>query len=266
MTYSAIESSVNQGAPIELYLFVRGTQEWYFSSCANSVTYLTKEFEPTSIRRDRVKQDTDPFKNDLRVTFPRENEFANEFLNYAPEQVTTLTIYRGHAGDSEFISYWKGRIIGAEISGNEITINCESVFTSIRRPGLRAVFEYTCRHSLYGVNCRASASSYEISGNVSSISSDGLTIEIPESSSTDGYYTGGIFSFGSTSRFIISHTGINIVLSRPINGLIIGDACKIYPGCNHARDTCKNKFNNLDNYGGFPWIPTRNPFDGSSIV
>ena len=119
---------------------------------------------------------------------------------------------------------------------------------------------------MYGVNCKASATSYEVTGNVSSVSADGLTIEVPESSSSDGYFTGGIFTFGSTSRFIINHTGINIVLSRPINGLITGDSCKIYPGCDHALATCKNKFNNLDNYGGFPWIPTRNPFDGSSIV
>jgi len=41
---------------------------------------------------------------------------------------------------------------------------------------------------------------------------------------------------------------------------------KIYPGCDRVRATCESKFDNLDNFGGFPWIPTKNPFGGSSIV
>ena len=38
------------------------------------------------------------------------------------------------------------------------------------------------------------------------------------------------------------------------------------PGCDLRRDTCAAKFGNLLNFGGFPDIPGRNPFGGTSIV
>ena len=44
------------------------------------------------------------------------------------------------------------------------------------------------------------------------------------------------------------------------------DLHQIAPGCDLRRDTCKAKFGNLLNFGGFPDIPGRNPFGGTSIV
>ena len=41
---------------------------------------------------------------------------------------------------------------------------------------------------------------------------------------------------------------------------------EIARGCDLRRDTCAAKFGNLDNFGGFPDIPGRNPFGGTSIV
>ena len=56
-----------------------------------------------------------------------------------------------------------------------------------------------------------------------------------------------------------------LTLSRAVPGLLTGAAITLYPGCDHTRATCAAKFANLDNFGGFPWIPTRNPFDGGSL-
>jgi len=35
-----------------------------------------------------------------------------------------------------------------------------------------------------------------------------------------------------------------------------GDVFKVYPGCNKRQDTCKNKFNNIVHFRGFPYIPS----------
>jgi uncharacterized phage protein (TIGR02218 family) len=34
-----------------------------------------------------------------------------------------------------------------------------------------------------------------------------------------------------------------------------GDAFTAWPGCDRALSTCRNKFNNIGNFRGFPWIP-----------
>ena len=40
----------------------------------------------------------------------------------------------------------------------------------------------------------------------------------------------------------------------------------LYPGCDRSRSRCVARFNNLARKGSFPFIPIRNPFDGSSIA
>jgi uncharacterized phage protein (TIGR02218 family) len=268
MSYLSVENSINQSEPVELYEFQRGNTTWLYASCAQPVVYNTRIYQPSPIQRDRVKQSTDAFKNDIKITLPRDDELSQQFLGFAPDDITTLNIYRGHYYDNNFIVYWKGRIIGAEVSGNEVVINCESVFTSIRRPGLRAVFEYSCRHVLYGNACRAAPSAFEISGVIADIRDSGLTIEtLAAGSVPSGYFTGGMIGqLTGIRRFITAHSGFNLTLSRPLTQLSIGSNIKLYPGCDHSKSTCNNKFNNLDNFGGFPYIPIRNPFDGGSIV
>lgn len=267
MSYATRESSTAQGAPVELYEFRQGVERWTYCSAAESVLHAGMTFQPAAIERDRVKQTTDAFKNDLRITLPRALPFAARCLGTVGEDVTTLTIYRGHAGDGEFIAYWKGRLVGAEASANEVVLECESVFTSIRRPGLRARFEYGCRHPLYSPQCGVFASAYDTDGTVASIAPSGLQlVSAAAAAQAVGYYTGGILAVGGVRRFIVTHAaGGALTLSRAVPGLLVGAAIKLYPGCDHTRTACADKFSSLDNFGGFPWIPTRNPFDGGSL-
>ena len=45
----------------------------------------------------------------------------------------------------------------------------------------------------------------------------------------------------------------------------VGDTIYLYPGCDRTLATCTAKFGNSANFGGFPFIPTKNPFGGSPI-
>ena len=67
--------------------------------------------------------------------------------------------------------------------------------------------------------------------------------------------------------------GINVVDLGLVYGIGVekGDTGTVAlidmaPGCDLRRDTCAAKFGNLLNFGGFPDIPGRNPFGGTSIV
>lgn len=268
MTYQTIEESSQLGSPIELYEFAQGLDSWRYNSSAVDIEYNFKIYKASSIARDRVKGTTDIFKNDISFTFPRSNEFAKQFLGFAAEEVTTVTILRGHADDiaEEYIAYWKGRVVGASASDNEIRVDCESVFTSLKRPGLRAKFEYGCRHTLYSPQCGAGREINSVNGSISDI--QGLiNISVNAAGSKpDGFYTGGMLQApDGTLRFIVDHVGIVLTISRPLYSLAVGDDVKVFAGCDHLKTTCKNKFNNLNNFGGFPYIPTVNPFDGNSI-
>lgn len=268
MTYAAYETSRESGTPIELFEFVQGLQRWNYMSGANMIIFAGQPYSPMPTQRDRIKQNSDIFKNGMKLSFPRDDPFASQFLGFAPEEITTVTIRRGHAGDpaGEFIVYWKGRVLSASVSGNQIDINCESIFTSISRPGLRARFEYTCRRTLYAKGCNVNREAFLVAGAVLSLSG-GIRVSVGSAGSKpDGYFTGGMLvAADGAARFITAHVGDMVTLTRPIPSLSGGQVAKLYPGCDHLRGTCETKFNNLDNFGGFPFIPGRNPFDGSSL-
>mgnify|MGYP000912059845 FL=1 len=267
MSYIDVETSTASGLPIELYEFARGgVQYWRFNNTDKDVVRSGLTYKTMQVERGKVQQTSDPDKNDLTLTFPRSLQFAVSMLRHSPEEVTTLTIYRGHiGGGDDFITYWKGRILAVSADGNAITMSLESIFTSMQRYGLRARFEYGCRHSLYAAACGVSEADYKFIGAVSNL--DGLSMEIyGANAQPNGWYTGGVFHWGGHgTRMIASHVGNQLVLNRPLPGLRNGVTVNIYPGCDRRLGTCINKFNNVANFGGFPWIPSRNPFEGSFI-
>ena len=269
MSYVGFEESLEHGAPVEIYEFIQGILRWNYISGAESLVRLGQVYTPMPVSRDRIKQSSDIFKDSLRLSFPRDNAFASQYLGFAPEDVTTVTVLRGHVGDpdNEYIVYWKGRVVGAKAGGNTIDVECESVFTSIKRPGLRARFEYGCRHALYLSGCNVNRELYKMTGRVLSISG-GLEITVAGAAlKPDGYFTGGMLVAPSgVPRFITNHIGDKVTITRPLPGLVGDMLANLYPGCDHLMSTCRTKFDNLPNFGGFPYIPSRNPFNGSSIA
>lgn len=284
MTYSARDLSVQDGDPVHLVLFTRNDESWRYTSSASPVSYLGDTYQPTSIGMGSINQSTEMLKDTLTLRFPRDHEFASVFLGAPVEHLTSVTVFRGHAGDvdSEFITYWKGRVASSKASGDVLSLECEPVFTSMRRPGLRARYQKTCRHAHYGRGCKLDPEAVAVIGTCTAV--DGVDVVVPEAAALPaGTLVGGMLRApDGTLRYIVEHNGENIKLMRPIYSLVPatadggyglnygelygGDALKMYPGCDHTRATCDSKFNNLDNFGGFPWIPGKNPMGGSSIV
>lgn len=268
MSYDSIDSSVQDGNPIELYDFVCGFDHWRYTSSANTINKGGYDYSPESIRRTNISQSDDITKGSVKITFPLSNSFARSFLNYAPDNLTLLTILRKHLTDSadEYATYWKGRVLKASASGAEVTISCESIFSSLKRQGLRPRFQRTCRHGLYDTHCRVNMASFRLDAVVTS--ADGRNLVIGDAASQpNGYYTGGVIrNSDGVWRLIANHVGTAITLSRGFKISPGGTTVSLYPGCDKLKDTCINKFSNLANFGGFPHIPTINPFSGRSII
>jgi uncharacterized phage protein (TIGR02218 family) len=129
----------------------------------------------------------------------------------------------------------------------------------MRRAGLRYKAELICQHSLYSADCGANQPEKRVDDTIASISGTTLTMNVT-GTYDDGWFSGGILEYGGNARFITSHSGNTITISRPLAGLGIGESVALYPGCDRTMSTCKDKFDNLDNYLGFPWIPQENPF------
>lgn len=259
----------------ELYRFVEGSTIWTYTSSDEEETYDSGSgaelYTKRAIGRSEVESKTDLSKANLDVNFFIDDAVARRWMVDKVEAVVTLTIFEKDE-NGDIAVQWKGRMAGVKPKTTEITLTFESIFTSLRRPGLRARYLRTCRHSLYGRGCTLDKDDFAIAATATAAS--GLQVTVTEAASQpDGTYaTGMIKAPDGTLRFITNHQGTTLTLVRPIGSLTtaIGlsgpQAVTIYPGCNRTRAICDSRFDNLPNYGGFDWIPLRNPFDGSSII
>lgn len=257
----------------ELYRFSeQGSSEvWTFTSGDELVTYLGEDYAPTSIGRSRIESRNELSRANLDIDVSLTNPAAVRWLSDNGENIVSLTIFeRDTAG--AFTTAWKGRL-AAVIPGMEnIALKFESIFTSLRRPGLRSRYQRSCRHALYGRGCTLDAEDFAVVGECTALA--GTVVTVTEAAlQPDGYYIGGMLrSPDGVLSYIINHTGTTIVLQRTsfslttAAGLGFPFNVNLYPGCDHSRATCNSKFSNLLNYGGFDFIPQKNPMGGSSIV
>jgi len=158
MSYTATENSPAQGRPVELYRFALGPQRWTFTSGQTAVVYQSETYAPAPIRRSGIEQGNEINRAGMEITLPRDNQLAALFIASPPEGVVSITLYRFHASDTatETIVLWKGRVGGARLAGSDLTLKCEPVATSLKRPGLRARYQLICRHALYSAECGGS--------------------------------------------------------------------------------------------------------------
>lgn len=257
----------------ELFRFVEGVLVTTQTRGDTDVVYNGELYTSQyPISRSDVNSKKELSKATLEITLDLSNPLAQHHLASPVDTVVTLTVFQQTSTSTDV--FWKGRLTSTKANNKGVILTCESIFTSLRRPGLRAKYLRTCRHALYGEGCGVDPEAFAVQKFLTNVNGVALTATGLDAY-PDGYFRGGmVTSPGGVARFIVEHTGNTVILSRPfetLQQLFVTNgpgvvAVKFYPGCAHNPLVCKNTFNNLPRYGGFPWIPTKNPMGGSSII
>lgn len=269
MTYDARERSADLARPVEIYTFARGSIAWRFTSADRAVIVETQTYQPAVIRRSSIEQGPEISRSGMKLTVPRDFNIADLYRIAPPSDTITLTLRQYHEGDGEVAVIWQGRVLSVSFSGSEAEIELEPQSTSLRRTGLRRIYQKQCPFALYGPDCKIDPAAYRVTGAVVTIT--GLTVSVlAAAAQPDGYYEGGYLEWLLAPgvyerRFIFEHTGSALVLDVQPLGLSVGEEVRIYPGCDHSLSTCNSKFGNALNYGGMPYIPLKNPFGSDPV-
>jgi uncharacterized phage protein (TIGR02218 family) len=230
---------------------------FYWNNSDVNIEYDGDTYVPEAITRSDMSQTNEINRQDIRLTIAPDNPLAQIFYKNPPESVTTVTIFRLEGPD--VLVYWKGRVVSTRSSDWECIVECESVFTSMRRTGVRARYQIQCRHALYGTSCGVDKNNFAVVGTVTDVGTTSLVVTGADAQ-PDGYYIGGMVEYNGVFRFIVGHTGTTINLWRQFNEVSADDSVTLYPGCDRSLAMCDERFNNAVNHGGFPWLPNSNPF------
>lgn len=276
MSYNSVESSAFSGNPVEIYHFYGGAMNWYFTSADEDLTVGGIVYVSTQIQRDTVSETQEMNQLPISVDLPTDNPIAVMFGFYPPTAVIELDIRRYHRSDGNAILFWTGRVLNSEYKGVTTSLHCEPASTSVKRLGLRRYYQRQCPHILYGPACGLNKSDYKTTATV--MGHTGLMVTLNQAFAENAY-AGGMLSwetaFGTQWRFIYANSNSTPTLQVNLpfmgddddyhRGLPVGTVVSIYPGCQHTMTDCVARFNNINNYGGFPYIPMSNPFNGTTL-
>lgn len=267
MSYTSVELSVAEAQPYFLYAFDFGTSVTRLTSDADDLLKMSETWTASPIAHTDIEQTGNIEKASITLTFPLSDDTARLFL-FPLGQVITVTVWRGHHTDltESHRVVWKGRVVGAKTQGQAIEVEIESVFTSMRRPGCRARYQRTCRFALYSDGCTLDIADFQTPGTITAISGLVLTVGAASSAPEADYYKAGVIEWNGLFGFIIAHNGSSLTLLSPMPGLqaafdlSASEAVQIAPGCNLSRSQCVSRFDNVLNFGGFPYMTEKNPF------
>lgn len=270
MTYDAIERSADQARPVELYTFARGAQLFRYTSANADRIIAFQTYTRAPIERSEIEQGAELNRSALTLTVPRDFAIARLWMIAPPSEVVALTLQQYHEGDGQLASVWSGRVLSVSFQGSRAVISMEPIGTSIRRNGLRRPWQKSCPRVLGEPGCNVNLEAYKLTAPVDTVS--GLTITANElATKPDGWFAGGFMRWSIAggaieSRDIISHTGMTVEIDMTPTALPPGVIADFFPGCDRTlgANGCA-KFGNELNFGGQPYIPSKNPFGNDPI-
>jgi uncharacterized phage protein (TIGR02218 family) len=250
---------------IDLFRFDEEGTLYTVTSGTKPITYNSEVYVPVAVGRTDIIATQQLSKADIDVSFSLNNITAKRWMTTIIDKSINLIIYT-QTDDAGTITSWQGRMSSATTDGKSAVFSFEPIFTALRIPGLRKRYQRTCAYSLYGRGCNVLATSFETNGTVATL--NGTTVEVAAAAGqASGYYAGGYIQDATgAKRYITNHSGAFLTLSRELFGLAVGGPVKIYAGCDRSTDVCQARFNNIANFGGFPFIPLKNPFAGTALV
>lgn len=276
MTHSARELSIQDGAPIEYWVFaVYGVNYRYTTASENQTLLGATYISWPGLSHSEIDESSEVPKNNVTLEVPNDFPMMRFYESMPPSDVIVLTIFQIHRGDDEVEPIWTGRVMNGMRATRGAEMYCENIFTSLRRNGLRGTYGRGCRHDLYGQGhymCNADPAAFAIPAVLDSVGGIVLTSTIfaDYMDGDRGRLAGGMLEWevqsGQTEiRTIKAHDGNTIAITHPIDGLTGLEMITVYPGCAHDRTDCNDFFGNINNYGGFPFTQRLNAMGNSRV-
>ena len=196
----------------------------------------------------------------LTLTAPRDFAPALAWLASPPVEPMTVTVLPYPTG-SRF-PVFAGVVRGVEWQGSQAVLSCGAKEEAAMERNLcTRNFGSTCQHALYGAACGVAKEEHTETTTAGTVTGGAVEVALALDPDT---LKGGLVKARGHTRTIRSATtslgGVLIQFSHPIPGFIAGDEVEVSQGCDRLLPTCKARFDNVPNFGGFPLTTRIDPF------
>lgn len=250
--------------PVEFYHIYRegGDEHWYYTSGDIAVTFDGNVYTPATMERDAIEYNSDMNVTTVKVRAAFITDPIIDFIVQNPVEVLWIQIMKLHRDQDplEANVLFTGQMKSVTIKGAQGEAEVVGFEWYFKQQIPRYRFQPGCNNTLYDDYCTINKASFTHAVTVSGVSADGLTLTSGDFDAlADDYLVFGYIAFNDNLRLITSHTGNTIEIRYRIIGLTAGASATVYAGCDLKAETCRDKFNNINNFFGHPYIPVENP-------
>jgi hypothetical protein len=157
--------------------------------------------------------------------------------------------------------YRKGRIGEVNTSGQMFAAELLGLAKKLEKPLVRPYLP-SCPAALGDTECGVNLASYTITGTIESVDTTGLVItDATNITAAANTYAYGLLTMtsGDSSGYSMevksSTVGTVTLQQRLPFGISAGDTYSLVQGCDKSPSTCRDTYNNVINFRGFPHIP-----------
>ena len=232
--------------------------------------YGPQEWQPLTVVHDTVHTQANLEVDRVNITIPNAiaqisgvtpttYEVAQLVMNGALDGAEIIVyLYDLDGGNTFHHSTW--RVEGApSVTRAQVVLHLQSEFALLAREVPRTIVAEQCNNQLFDGHCGLVEAAFQVldtatGGTVSELY--GLTDHPP------GWFDNGeiLFTTGNNfgaRRFIHKYEPGWVTFLSPLRyPVAAGDAFSIVPGCAKTVEVCDLKFNNLDHFRGYPYIPS----------
>ncbi len=243
-----------------------------FTSADRDLVHDGAQFFAGSLKfvRERVRVVTGLEVDELRVVVHSDGETllgADRFLPFARAgglDGATLALERAFMAEFGDVSagavpLFFGRVADVTLRRTSVELMVKSPLELLNVKLPRNVYQPTCLHTVYDAGCGLDRSAFAVAATVA----PGSTFSIVNTALVEpaGWFDLGLVRFESGpaaghTRTVKSYASGMLTLATPLLSTpAVGDRVTVWPGCDRLQATCQNKFDNLANFRGFPYIP-----------
>lgn len=170
------------------------------------------------------------------------------FMDSNGTQIGTVNRFSGFIGPVNELSR----------SSAKLDVEAGTKLLQMQLPAI--VLQPGCTNTLFDARCGLNKASFAEVNAVQAGSTINKLISL--SVKADGYYDNGQIAFTSGAnaglvKAVKAYLGQQFTFNSPLPFVpSAGDAFTAYPGCDKTQATCTNKFSNLVNFEGFPFVPS----------
>lgn len=272
------EITVESNQPVELYEFTQSGTVTRYTSSEGIVQFGGFDWIPRTLNRSNFGKMTEAEQTELKVKLPTTDALASVFVGIQPASRMDLIVSRIHENMSPAsqILMFRGFVTAASFDDEVCTLSLKPFNELFQREMPRQTYQGLCNHVHYDGRCKIieSAAPNRFTGTVITQTNSGEVIEISglsavaDNKSPQQAFKGGFVRLLDSSdfRMVLNQQGDFLTLLLPFRNSVLGTDVVVQRGCDRSLTTCREKFDNVINYGGFPHVPIVNPFGQGTFL